>query len=185
MSMLGISFLNEIVSKREITKPSQVLNELRIQVKNSLNQSGQKGDTHDGMDISLCVINTNNLELQFAGAYNPLLIIRLKDLSEVEIIEIKADRMPIGMHPKDNISFISTEFQLQKNDIFYIFSDGYHSQFGGIKNEKIKTCRFKDLLAENCKLPLKEQKQILENEFNNWKGKNEQTDDVLVIGIKI
>jgi len=200
MSMLGISFLNEIVTKREINTTNQVLNELRKLVKLSLNQTGQRGDNQDGMDIAFCAFDTISKKLQFSGANNPLWIINLSasesldktNLSASErpdsvenMKEIKPDRMPIGVHPRDNQEFTLNEVQLHKGDIFYIFSDGYESQFGGEKNETMKTRRFQEIIQRNCNKTLAEQKNELEKEFDIWKGNNEQIDDVLVIGIKI
>jgi tetratricopeptide (TPR) repeat protein len=193
MSLLGISSLNEIITKQEITKSSLILDELRIQIKNSLQQSGERGEQHDGMDIALCVINLETYEMSFSGAHNPCWIFRTKNAqsdahnnleSDFEFIELPSDRQPVGVFLKER-PFTEHTFQLQDNDIFYIFSDGFQSQFGDEKNEKFKINNFKKLLSNINLLPKQEQKQILENTFNNWKGKRDQTDDVLVIGIRI
>jgi len=197
MSVLGISLLKEISIKKEITTSSQVLNELREQIKSSLQQTGQHGEQQDGMDIAFCSINSETLEMSFSGAHNPCWIFRTIENEQLKIDNeknklsiinyqlsiLEADHQPIGIYLKEK-PFTEHKFQLQKDDIIYLFSDGYESQFGGEKNEKFKTKRFKDLLSEINILPLAEQEQILEQKFNEWKGNYEQTDDVLVVGVK-
>jgi len=199
MSVLGMSLLNEIVTKREITSSSQVLNELRTQIKISLQQSGEKGEQQDGMDIAFCTINIETMVLNFAGAYNPCWIFRNEELGIMnyelknkeqfithnsKLIILEADRMPVGVYLKEK-DFSEQIFQLQKGDNFYLFSDGYHSQFGSDKNEKFKIKRMKEFLQSICNKPMNEQRELLELDFNNWKGDKEQTDDVLVIGVRI
>jgi len=203
MSMLGIALLNELVRNTEIQTPAQLLNELRNQIKSSLQQVGQVAEQQDGMDIAFCAINLETMEMSFSGAHNPCWIfrkeIRVKseklnvenELNEqklltfnYKLLTLEADHQPVGIYLKEK-PFTENKIQLQKDDIFYIFSDGYHSQFGGKKNLPLKSKYFKELLSEICNLELSEQKQILEKKFNEWKGDNEQTDDVLVIGIKI
>jgi serine phosphatase RsbU (regulator of sigma subunit) len=183
MSMLGIAILNEITQKTEIMHSNQILNDLRRQIKNSLNQTGKIGEQQDGMDIAFCAINTTTLEMSFAGAYNPCWIFRTTN-NETNLIELAADRMPVGIHIKEK-DFSEQIFQLQKGDVFYIFSDGYYSQFGGAANNKYKTKRLREFLQTNYHKSLSEQKEAIENEFNTWKGSNLQTDDVLVIGVGV
>ena len=142
MSMLGIAFLNELVVKPEIQNPAQLLDELRKQVKFSLQQTGQVYEQQDGMDIAFVVLNLENNKLSFAGANNPLWIFRNK-----ELIEIKGDRMPVGIYLKEH-PFSNHEIQLKKDDVFYILSDGYHSQFQNITRETLKISRFRELLTE-------------------------------------
>jgi serine phosphatase RsbU (regulator of sigma subunit) len=212
LSMLVLTLLNEIVRKTEIINSSAVLNELRFQIKNSLQQSGQKGEQQDGLDISFCAINIETLEVSFAGAHNPLWLIRnesvknmkdmkdTKDLKEVindnattiqdldlqhsTFYVYEADRQPVGVFYKEK-PFTEQKIQLQSGDTFYIFSDGYESQFGGEKKEKFQTKQLRDLLSEIQNLSMPEQKKVLETKFIEWKGNNEQTDDVLVVGVKI
>ncbi len=183
MSVLGISLLNEIVAKREITSTSQVLNELRTQIKISLQQSGEKGEQQDGMDIAFCAINIETQQLHFAGAYNPCWIFRNENKQNT-LIELPADRMPVGVFIKEK-DFSEQIFQLQKGDNLYLFSDGYSSQFGGNNDSKYNKKRMKEFLQSISSKPMNEQKELLELDFNNWKGNNEQTDDILLIGIKI
>jgi len=184
MSLLGISHLNEIISKKEICPPNEILNELSQRIKNSLHQEGQKGQSQDGMDIALCIIDIENNTIQFSGAHNPLYLIR-KNETNYELYETKADKMPIGVHPKEDISFTNNEIQLQKNDTIYLFSDGYVSQFGGNKLEKYKTKRLKELLTKIQDSNMNTQKEILEQSLMEWKGNQKQVDDILVIGIRL
>ncbi len=179
MSMLGISFLNEIISKDKITKTSDILSELRKMIKTSLKQTGIQGASQDGMDMALYSIDMDNYSMQFAGAYNPVYIIRNE-----EIIVIKADRQPIAIYIKEK-SFTNHTFQLQKNDIIYTFSDGYVDEFGGKEGKKFKTKKFKELLLNIHKKTLKEQKNILDKTITDWLKGYKQIDDILVIGVKI
>jgi serine phosphatase RsbU (regulator of sigma subunit)/ligand-binding sensor domain-containing protein len=183
INMLGIALLNEILSnlKPEEVAADIILNTLRKKVIKTLHQRGEEGEIHDGMDLALCIFDFDNLRLQYSGAYNPLYLFRNEILTE-----IKADSMPIGIHVNDTIPFSNNTISLEKNDIIYIFSDGYVSQFGGPDgNEKFKRKKFKDLLSEIHTKPLQEQQEILETRFNEWKGSQEQTDDVLVIALRI
>ena len=186
MSMLGVTMLNEIVNKRQILKADLILNELREQIKISLSQTGNIFEQKDGMDISLCIINSENLNLQFAGAYNSLYIIRKTQNTEnYQLQVIKGNNMPIGVHPKDKEPFTNNQIQLIKNDRLYLFSDGYVSQFGGEQNEKFTTRRFKELLLKIQDNELVNQRIIIENSLNDWQGKQRQVDDIIVIGIQI
>lgn len=186
MSMLGIALLNEIVLKKEIKSSNQVLDELRRQIKSSLQQTGQQGEQQDGMDIAFCSIDIQTNELSFAGAHNPAWIFRKNSqtLSHTDIIILQPNRQPVGVYLKE-VPFVENKFQLQKDDIIYIFTDGYHSQFGGQACETMKIERFKQFLKDIINKSLNEQKILLERRFIEWKGNNEQTDDVLVIGVKI
>jgi len=187
MSMLGITLLNEIVRRNDIQSANQVLDELRTQIKNSLQQSGQKNEAQDGMDIAFCVINAETLEMNYAGAYNSCWIFRspkVQLFEKVELFELPADRQPVGIYRAEK-PFSQHNFQLAKDDTIYLFSDGYPSQFGGDKNETFKTKRLKELLSCIYSLPLDEQKAILEQKFEAWRGNYEQTDDVLVLGVRI
>ena len=180
MSMLGISFLEEIVNEREITESGQILNELRKEVQRALHQKGTKEEAKDGMDITLCVIDRSKKMVQYSGAYNSLYLIRNE-----ELLEYPADRMPIGIFDLSDKSFTSQDFPYLPNDIIYMFSDGYADQFGGPNSKKFKYSALKELLIKIHNLPLKEQKKILESEFLKWKGANPQTDDVLIMGLRL
>jgi serine phosphatase RsbU (regulator of sigma subunit) len=178
--MLGIALLNEIVIKQEVMSASDVLNELRIQIKNSLQQTGQSGEQQEGLDIAFCAINNTNFELSFSGAYNPCFIVR----NQQELIILEADRQPVGIYIKEK-QFSENKIQLIKNDIIYLFSDGYASQLDSTNNETFKIKRLKDLVLNICSKNLTEQKIILETKFNEWRNDREQTDDVLILGVKI
>ena len=180
MSMMGISMLNQIVREKSVNTAAQVLNIMRSNVKTALNQSGKKNEQKDGMDMALCALNTKTNVLQYAGAYNPLIIIRNN-----EIIEYKADKMPIGIYIKEKESFTNHEIEVQKGDIIYIFSDGYIDQLNPETKEKFMRKRFKKLLLEISNKPLNEQQQILNDKFEEWKGNGKQVDDVIVFGVKI
>ncbi len=180
MSMLGIAFLNEIINGEGITQPHLILNRLRDQVVQQLKQKGNLEDSKDGIDLSLVVINHSDLKLSFAGAYTPLYIIRNK-----KMIQLKADSMPIGYHPKKDYSFAMQEFDLQKGDCLYSSSDGYHDQFGGPEGTKFMIKNMKDLFLSIHKKPMSEQKKILDENIESWKGKFEQIDDIIVIGLRI
>lgn len=180
MSMLGVSFLNEIVNKQGIIQPSKILNELRRNVVDSLHQTGKEGEAQDGMDIAVVCIDHETMKAEFAGAYNPLYVVRDKVLTEYD-----ADRMPIGIHLKGANEFTNNELEIQKGDKLYIFSDGYIDQFGGDKSKKFMAKRLKDLLISIFHEPMQKQAKILNTTLEDWKGNIEQIDDILVIGLKI
>lgn len=180
MSMLGVSFLNEIVNRHDITTANAILNQLRTDVKKTLGQEGKEGEAKDGMDIALCIVDLEKMNLQYAGAYNPLYLFRNN-----ELIEIKADRMPIGIYINEKESFSNHEIELQKGDVFYIFSDGFQDQFGGEDGSKFKTKNFKKLLLEIHHKPMEEQHKILEETIDDWRGRWEQVDDIIVMGVRV
>jgi serine phosphatase RsbU (regulator of sigma subunit)/Tfp pilus assembly protein PilF len=179
MSMLGNSFLNEIVVENKIFKADEILNKLRSKVINALEQKGGT-QQKDGMDISLCVWNKLDNTLEFAGANNPLWLYRHN-----ELIEYKADKMPIGTYLETELPFSSTIITLQKGDIIFLSTDGYADQFGGPKGKKYKYKPLIDSLIKNSSLSMEEQKNALELAFNNWKHHLEQVDDVSLIGIRV
>ena len=179
MSMLGNSFLNEIVIENRIYKADEILNRLRAKVIQALEQKGMT-EQKDGMDIALCVWNKVDNTLEFAGANNAACIVRKK-----ELIELKPDKMPIGSYVTDSQKFTLTQYKLQPNDIIYLSSDGYPDQFGGKNGKKFKYRQMEELLTTNSEKPMAQQKEILDTSFTAWKGDLEQIDDVLVIGIKV
>jgi serine phosphatase RsbU (regulator of sigma subunit) len=180
MSMLGIAFLNEIVNKSASAKSHEILGQLRNNIMSSLHQTGREDETKDGMDIALIIINLKSNMLQFSGAHNPLFLIRDKKLREV-----KADKMPIGISARYDKPFSNHKIQLQKDDMLYIFSDGYLDQFGGEQKKKFGYRRFRELLLEIHLKGLQEQKELLLKTFAGWKGKYDQIDDILVMGIRV
>jgi len=192
LSMLGISSLNKITAKMDIPKTDVILNELRDEILNTLNPKGNSKNQH-GMDISLAIIDTQNREIEFSGAHNPLYLIRKEQL-----IEIKGDKMPVGLYYK-NESFSATRLKYNYGDIIYMFSDGYADQFGESEEEilekikyfkkqktkKFKIKYFKNLLLVNSTKPLVEQLRIIDEAHRQWKGNTPQTDDILIVGIKL
>jgi len=186
MSMLGIALLNEIVSSEinpDNLKANEILNELRKKIKHALHQDRRKSSTSDGMDIALCIIDLTKNEMQYAGANNPLYLIR-KNNNKPEVIKFKADRMPIGVYLKER-SFTNNIIDLNADDLIYIFSDGFVDQFGGDHDRKYQHSRFREFLLSKSHLILAEQKEALNKEFNEWKGDKAQIDDVLIVGLKI
>ncbi|MCP4180134.1 MAG: SpoIIE family protein phosphatase [bacterium] len=179
MSMLGVSFLNKIVNEDNITQADEILNKLRDNVIYALHQSGDNFESKDGMDISLCVINLKTRKLQFAGAFNPLLIIR-----ENKVNSIKADRMPVAIYDMME-PFSLHEREFKEGDMIYMFSDGYPDQFGGPRDKKFMVKRMKSLLLENSNKPMLEQKEILNKTIEEWRGKEIQIDDIVVVGIRL
>ena len=181
MSMLGNSFLNEITkdATSESLSTNQILNRLRDMINDALAQSGDNVKAYDGMDITLCKFKIKNKEIEFAGAYNPLYHIRKGVLTEY-----KADRMPIGFYPKKK-NFTAHTIQMNKDDVIYLFSDGYLDQFGGPFGKKYTTKKFKQILTAISPGTMDDQLQLLENELKTWQGNNEQLDDILIIGIRI
>lgn len=180
MSMLGTAFLNEIVANTEHPESHEILNQLRRNVIEAMRQTGEEGEAKDGMDIALCILDYKKMKLQYSGAFNPLYYIR-----NSELIQIKADRMPIGIHQKEIAGFKKNELKIESGECFYMFSDGYADQFGGPEGKKFKNRAFQELLLANHQKSMIEQKKILEETFDNWKTGFEQIDDVLVIGIRI
>ena len=179
VSMLGISLLNEIVMRREVTTANQVLEEMRSHVKTSLHQRGISQEQKDGMDMAFCVINTNNLLMQYAGANNSIYLIRNDELKEY-----KPTKNPIGIHVKEQ-PFANQYIQLQAEDQLYLFSDGYADQLGGPKTKKFMRRRFADLLLSNHDLPMNEQRAALEKAHHEWRGFREQLDDIIILGIRM
>jgi serine phosphatase RsbU (regulator of sigma subunit)/ligand-binding sensor domain-containing protein len=178
-SMIGNALLNEIVNDRTILEPGKILDALREGIIKALKQSGKEGESKDGMDISLCAIDFKAMELQYAGAYNPLFLIR-----NGELIEIKADKYPIGISDRRS-QFTNHKMELKKGDTFYIFSDGYADQFGGPDGKKYMRKRFKELLLEMQHISMEVQGRALDKSIVNWQGANEQVDDILIIGIRM
>ncbi len=186
MSMLGVSFLNKIILENNNLQADRILNELRENVVGSLKQTGKEGEARDGMDMALVVIDLQRMTMEFAGANNPLYMIR-----EDELTETKADRMPIGYYI-DADDFSSHNIQLKKGDTLYLFSDGYADQFGGPAGKKFKYKSFKELLYENRNKSMEDVKRVLDDTIEAWKAPGgeegdayEQVDDILVIGLRI
>lgn len=180
MSMLGMTFLNELINKGHELHPAEILYQLRANVISSLHQTGKSGENKDGMDIALYIINTETNILEFAGANNPLILIRNN-----EVMHIKGDKMPIGIHIKGEEPFTNITIELQPNDRLYTFSDGYVDQFGGSSNRKFMIKNLKELLLQIHQKPMIEQKEILLNNLIEWQGDGSRIDDIIVMGVQI
>ena len=179
MSMIGSSLFNQIINERNITTPSLILDELNEGVIKSLKQ--RDSESNDGMDIALCCFDLDNSVIEFSGANRPLWIVRNNTL-----IIYKANKFPIGgLQILHDDKFTNHEIKLESNDTIYIFSDGYADQFGGEFGKKFMTRHLKNVLLSIQHLSMPDQSNYLKNLFEQWKGNNEQVDDVLVIGIRI
>jgi len=179
MSVLGIAFLNEIYREKKYKNTAEILSKLRAELKQSIENSEMQTGTRDGMDIALCVINKDNFTAQFSGAINNLYIIRNNKL-----LVYKGDHHHIGLYDEEK-DFSTFDLQLEKNDLLYMFTDGYVDQFGGKKGSKFLIKNFKELLLKIAHLPMDEQKASLEQTLDDWKKGHQQVDDILVLGIKI
>ena len=188
MSLLGISLLNELTAKhfQELNvkvEAAKILDDLRENIIKTLNQNEDRDSTRDGMDLSICIYDEKTKEIQFSGAYSSIILIRDKKLHE-----FKGDKMPIGIHFfKDSISrpFTNHKIQLMDVDCIYLFTDGYQDQFGEITDSKFLKRNFHKLLHEIHQKSCFEQRELLEQVINDFQGTCSQTDDILVIGIKI
>ncbi|MBI2721501.1 MAG: SpoIIE family protein phosphatase [Bacteroidetes bacterium] len=180
MSLVGHNILKDIINNTAIIKPSEIMDRLREGVVNTLHADKAGQETKDGMDMTLCCINYQTLELQFAAAFNPLYIVR-----NGMLVEHKANKFPIGAFIGEKTNFDNNTIQLQKGDQVFIFSDGYADQFGGPKGKKFMIGNFRKLLIQITELQPAAQKQQLDSILTEWQGDQEQVDDVLVIGVKI
>ncbi len=179
MSMLGISFLNEIVTGGVAIEPHEILNTLRARTKSTLSQTGREGENRDGMDMVVCVFDPQTSMLQFAGAYNPLYLV-----SQGEIVEYKPDKMPVGIHLNEKESFTINEIPIRKGDQIVMFSDGFIDQFGGADGRKYMSRHFKRLLASIYNEPVDVQKGMLEEAIDNWMVGYHQVDDIVIMGVR-
>lgn len=184
MSLIGYNILNQLVRdpQNEHLNAGDLLDKLNINVIDSLRQNSKSGLSRDGMDINLCIIDLNSNTLNYAGAVNYLYIIRNN-----ELIKLVADPFSIGIPRSGDINkFTNHVFDLQPNDLLIQYTDGYADQLGGSGDQKkFLYNQFRSLFIEICNLPLPEQEKVLRNRFSEWKGSNEQTDDILVMGLKI
>lgn len=176
LTMLGISYLNEINAREETLTPAEILDQLRDKI---LKELSRHGITKDGMDISLMRMHLKAKEIMWAGAFNPLWYIENGKLKE-----IKANKQPIG-YAEDLKPFTNHTLHLNTNDIVYLFTDGFADQFGGEKGKKYKYKQLEENILANCHKPFEEQKEILSKSFDTWKGNLEQVDDVTIIGIAV
>ena len=178
MSMLGVTLLNELVLAKKVVMPDQILNGLRQQIISTLKQTVAEDNVKDGMDVAACVIDFDTSTLYFAGANNPLYLIRDK-----ELIHYRPDKMPVAIHYTMN-DFTLHTIDLKKGDCFYIFSDGYADQFGGPDQRKFMSKQLKEVLVSISHKPMIDQGARLSELFTEWQGDSPQVDDVTVIGVR-
>jgi serine phosphatase RsbU (regulator of sigma subunit)/HAMP domain-containing protein len=179
MSIVGYNALNEAL--RQYDTPAEILDELNKGISKTLHNNAIGSTTKDGMDLALCCLDIDKKELQYAGAYNPLYLIR-----KGEITQVKADKFAIGTYFEDeNKKYTNHVLQLEKEDYIYVFSDGYADQFGGPKGKKFMYKRFRDFLLTLTGKSMNTQKNFLNNTIEQWKGPLEQIDDILVIGVHV
>ncbi len=179
MSMLGISLLNEITGEGTFDlNTGEILDTLREKIISALHQQGKDEQSSDGMDIALCKYTSKNKKLEYSGAFNPLL-----RYSGSKLIEYKADRQPIGFFEKAK-KFTVQDVKIKKGDSLYLFSDGYYDQFGGPRDKRYSTKKLKNTLTGIAEMPMKKQVQQLEENYQLWKGDNDQVDDIIILGLR-
>jgi serine phosphatase RsbU (regulator of sigma subunit) len=186
MTMLGSSYLNEIINKRNITEPDKILNSLRESIIKALHQKGKLYETRDGMDMAVIQLDMKNQKMKFSGANNSLCYIPyLNNNRETDIYEFKGDRMPISFHYK-MYPFSLLESTFSEGDKFYLYTDGYIDQFGGPKGKKFKLVPFKRMLLKNHEENMAEQKNILDKTMKDWlRNKYQQIDDITILGFRV
>lgn len=187
MSIVGYNLLKEILNnnKEADLPPSVIMDKMSKGVVKTLHAKSGGEDslqqTKDGMDMSLCIVDYEKMQMQYSGAFNPLYLVR-----KGTITQYKADKFPIGLRAEEEIRhFTNNVIQLQPGDTFYIFSDGYADQFGGPKGKKYMAGNFRDLLLRTSREPIERQKELLNNTIEAWRGELEQVDDILVIGVQV
>lgn len=196
MTMLGITFVDEIIRRKDVNSPVTALNLLRDTVIRSLKQE-VGSDVKDGLDLAMCAINIDTLEMEYAGANIPIYIhkkdpnfeedvfgVDEKIQIEGQLVEFRPDRIPIGFYYIEK-SFTKCRVQLKRGDKIYITTDGYPDQFGGVRGRKYLSKNFKNIIKENYMKSMDEQKQVFIQKHEEWKGEFEQIDDVLVFGLTI
>jgi len=160
---------------------NEILDQLRETIIDSLHQEYGVRGSKDGMDMALCILDKKTLKMQYAGAYNSVFIVR-----KSEVHELKANKMPIGIHAvKVDKGFENKEMELEKEDMLYLFSDGYVDQFGGEKGQKFKQKSFKELLCEIAEKSTDYQQESIEKTMENWQGDQSQLDDMMIMGVRI
>jgi len=179
MSMLGVTLLNETVIREKITEPHLILNRLREKIIEALGQKGIISEVKDGMDGSIISYDLTNKILVYSGAFNTMYLIR-----DNKIIEFMGDRMTLAY--QDNTpDFSRQEIETKQKDLVYLFTDGFVDQFGGQEDKKFRRAQFRQVLLKNHKNPLAVQKEMLLDTYLKWKGKEEQVDDITVVGLKL
>ena len=182
MSLIGFELFRKIINMQLIFEPGEILNTLNSNF-DEIFGNVEDIALKDGMDLAFCVLDKKSMILEYAGAFNPLYLIR-----DSKLIIVKGDRFSVGADtdPDDPVkkTFKSHKLKLEKDDMIYIFTDGYADQFGGPEGKKYKYRRFRHLLLTIHQLPLDKQREYLEDSIEEWRGELEQIDDILVIGIR-
>jgi serine phosphatase RsbU (regulator of sigma subunit) len=178
MSMLGVTLLNEIINGKHILMPDQIIENLRQGIIKSLKQVAEEDSIKDGMDIAVCVVDFDKNILWYAGANNPLYLVR-----NGELTHYRADRMPVAIHYRMG-PFTLHKIDLQKGDAFYIFSDGFADQFGGPQQKKFMSMQLRETLVAMAGMPMLKQGERLNEIFEEWRGDSPQIDDVTLIGVR-
>jgi PAS domain S-box-containing protein len=178
LSLIAASLFQETVMERHILEPGAMLNALRDGFVGALNKN-DGAEHRDGMNVSVVCYDRATRHLRYAGAYAPLYILR-----GAEVLEYKGDRMPIGHYDGEERSFTQESVRLEPGDRFYLFSDGLCDQFGGPMGKKLRSAGLKQWLRDTADLPIEEQHQAISDRFRLWKGKEEQVDDVLLVGVQ-
>ena len=199
MSLLGISFLNEIIPKTMNRKAGEILDFMRQKIKTTLKQTGKNEEQKDGMDMALCIIDTDKQKLQYAGAYNPMYLIRkqeklincknldkyrIVEQNDAALIEIQANKQPLAIYIIEK-PFDTHQINIQKKDKLYLFSDGFSDQFSEKEGQKFMSKKFKKLLIDIYDNTMIKQLDILNKTLDNWQKGAKQIDDILIVGIQI
>ena len=180
MSMIGNSLLNENIIENKIEDTGLILDNARASIIKSLHQKDISSESRDGMDMALCKYNPKNKTVEYSGANNPLI-----HISGEIINKIKSDSQPIGIYSGKLKSFNKNKVKVKEGDMLYLFSDGFHDQFGGEKGKKYMSGKFYKFLLSITKENTEKQSKLIENEFERWRGAFEQIDDVCVMGVRV
>jgi serine phosphatase RsbU (regulator of sigma subunit) len=180
MSMIGSTLLQDIVNSKKISKPSEILKMLDKQIFSTLNQNAELGVSNDGMDMVVCEFSISKRHVRFASAMRPVILV-----IDGESLYIKGSRSSVGGESVNEKFFDDQEYYLNEGDTIYLFSDGMPDQFGGKDGKKLKIARLKKLIESISKMPMEEQKAEMTKFYFEWKGKFDQVDDVLLMGVKV
>jgi serine phosphatase RsbU (regulator of sigma subunit)/streptogramin lyase len=180
MSMIGSTLLQDIVTRKRISKPSEILSLLDKQIFSTLNQNVELGVSNDGMDMVVCEFSISTRHIRFASAMRPVILVL-----DGEPFYIKGNRSSVGGESVIEKFFDDQEYYLKEGDTVYLFSDGLPDQFGGPNGKKMKIARLKRMIEQISKLPMEEQKKAMAKFYFDWKGSYDQVDDVLLMGVKV
>jgi serine phosphatase RsbU (regulator of sigma subunit) len=179
MSMIGLEILQKIINESHTEHSDQILDALNRELESAFNkEEGGKAAIKDGMEVSMCIINTRTKEMEYSGAFLPVYIAR-----EEKLIELKGDKINVGQSIED-VVFTRNTMKIEKDDIIYLFSDGYADQFGGPENKKFMYRRLRHLLVTISKFPMQDQRRILEETIVSWMADTDQIDDMMVMGFR-